>query len=977
MTRTALLFTDVVDSTRLVERLGDTRAGEVWAEHDRRARQLLERHHGREIDRTDGFFLLFDEPSEAARYALAYHEALSYLALSARAGLHVGTVSMRENAPADIARGAKPIEVEGVAKPLAARIMSLARGGQTLLSAAAQKALGDILPDGSEFESHGHYRLKGVEQPVEVFELGVRDGAPFAPPADADKAYRVVRVGDLWRTLREVRHNLPAERDAFVGRRVELWRLAQRLDAGARLLTVLGSAGSGKTRFVRRYGWTWLGDWSGGVYFCDLSEARSLDGILFAAASALDVPLGKDDPVLQLGHAMAGRGRCLIVLDNFEQVLSHAPATLGHWLDRAADAAFVVTSRERLHLPGEEIVPIEPLPLDQEAIELFTVRARAQRADFVLGEANRAAVADVVRLLDGLPLAIELAAARARVLSPVQLVKRLRDRFHLLTGVRGATARQATLRAAIDWSWDLLAPWEQAALAQCSVFEGGFTLDAAEAVLDLAVWPKAPAALDAVEALVDKSLLRTWVPAEQGRLDIDEPYFGMYVSIHEYAREKMDAAGPQATCAAEERHGRYFSQFGTEEAIDALSRAGGTKRRRALALELDNLLAACRRAITRRDSDTAAKTHRAAWEVLELRGPVTLATTLGFQVLALDGIQPADRVAALATFAMASQRAGRMLEAESHFDQALALARSIRDRASEGKILSHMGTLPREQGSINEARRRLEDALDIHREVGDRRWEGIVLGNLANLDFEHGRLNEARHHYEAALAIHREVGNRRVEGSVLGNLALLHSEQGHLAEAHAQYEAALATHREVGSRRFEGTTLGNLGMLYQQQGRLTEAQKQYEAALAIHRSVGNRRDEGIVLGNLGIVDFEQGRLHEAQEHYEAARSIAREVGYPRAEGAVLASLGELLAKLGRLDEARKALLAGELLLREVGDRLGLGKLLCILGQVAANALELDRARTALSEAEVIALEIDAGPASELGIAIINLRQRLS
>ena len=281
--------------------------------------------------------------------------------------------------------------------------------------------------------------------------------------------------------------------------------------------------------------------------------------------------------------------------------------TLGRWLDQAAEAAFVVTSRERLHLPGEEIFSIEPLPLDKEAIDLFAERARAQKPDFVLGDTNRAAVAEVVRLLDGLPLAIELAAARVRVLSPAQLVERMRDRFHLLTGVRGASARQATLKAAIDWSWDLLTPWEQAALAQCAVFEGGFTLEAAEAVLDLSAWPDAPPAMDAVEALVDKSLLRTWVPAAQGRFDVEEPYFGMYVSIHEYAARSLRRAGLRRNEAAEERHGRYFARFGTEEALEALFRHGGVRRRRALALELDNLVTACRRAVARGDGERSGR----------------------------------------------------------------------------------------------------------------------------------------------------------------------------------------------------------------------------------------------------------------------------------------------------------------------------------------------------------------------------------
>ena len=326
-----------------------------------------------------------------------------------------------------------------------------------------------------------------------------------------------------------------------------------------------------------------MGDWPGGVYFCELSEASSLDGIFFAVATALEVSLGKDDPVVQLGHAIAARGRCLVVLDNFEQVVQHAPASLGRWLDRAAEAAFVVTSRERLRLPGEAVLPLEPLPLATDAIDLFAVRPRAQRPDFALTEANRVAVAEVVRLLDGLPLAIELAASRSSILSPAQLVERMRDRFDLLAGARGVAARQATMRAAIDWSWEMLVPWDQAALAKCAVFEGGFTLAAAEAVLDLAAWPEAPPALAAVQMLVDKCLLRTWHPAEQGRLDIAEPYFGMYVSIHDYAREKLQASGSDAL-AAEQRHGRHFAGFGARRRCDrslATAESGASARWRS------------------------------------------------------------------------------------------------------------------------------------------------------------------------------------------------------------------------------------------------------------------------------------------------------------------------------------------------------------------------------------------------------------
>jgi class 3 adenylate cyclase len=240
----ALLVTDLVDSTAIAHRIGDAATAALWVEHDRLARDLLQHWRGREIDRSDGFFLLFDRSVDALGYVMAWHQALAQmghdrlarfkLELASRAGLHVGDVTLRANPPEDVARGAKPLEADGLAKAVAARVMSLARGGQTLLTAAAHEALlGEQPGTLPRLRSHGRWKLKGIADPLELFEAGSAETV-FAPPADSDKVHRVVWRDGRWLPAREVGHSLPAEPDSFVGRGDALRALGESFDGGAR-----------------------------------------------------------------------------------------------------------------------------------------------------------------------------------------------------------------------------------------------------------------------------------------------------------------------------------------------------------------------------------------------------------------------------------------------------------------------------------------------------------------------------------------------------------------------------------------------------------------------------------------------------------------------------------------------------------------------------------------------------------------------
>lgn len=973
----ALLFTDIVDSTSTTQRLGDESAAALWTEHDRRARDLLRQYNGREIGRSDGLLMLFDAAADAARYALQYHAQMEAMGLAARVGMHVGPVVLRESSDDDVALGAKRTEAEGLALPFASRVMAMARGGQTLLTASAKEALdATALGAGVTIRSHGHYRLKGIDEPVAIFELGVATQCGFRTPSDGDKSYRVVRRGDLWRPVREIPHDLPAEPDSFIGRTTDLAMIGQRFGEGTRLLTLLGQGGTGKTRLAIRYGHGSLGEWPGGIWFCDLSGASSLDGIHYATASTLGVRLGAGDPATQLTDAIADRGRCLIVLDNFEQVAQHAPATVGRWL-QAPDAVFMVTSRERLHVPGEVVQLVEPLPLDGPAIDLFVARAKGARHAFAPDAAQRAVIADIVKLLDGLPLAIELAAARIVVLSPSQLLVRLRDRFKLLTGRRGVV-RQSTLRAAIDWSWELLSAWEQAAMEQCSVFEGGFALAAAEAVIDLSAWPEAPPVIDAMQALVDKSLLRRSTSDEaSARHDIDEPYFGMYLSIHEYAAEKCRARGDDYASAVQRRHGLYFAAFGTDEALEALFTHGGMQRLHALRRELDNLLSACRRAIARADGETAVGCYRAAWEVLALQGPFGVAVALGDEVLAIAGLDLRLAEQARLTLAEALTRVGATEGLEAKLLQALERVRRIGDRKLEVRLMGRLGNICLWAGRLDEAHSYYAGALDGACAIGHRLLEGRMHGNLAIAWHERGHPDEAVAQYEAALAIEREIGSERDEAITLCNFADLIGGQGHVDRARALFAAALALMRELGDRDTEAITLQQLGEFELGQGLVDEALETVRTALELARVIGNRRVQGHALRTLGGALLERGDYEAARAALEQALAIARAATNRRIEANCLAGLGDLAYRQGRYGEAAVLLGEAEATLRELDDRPLLADLLCTRGLV--DLLRADRvgAEAALAEAEQMARSMNAGTTSMLNRAMERLRAAIA
>jgi predicted ATPase/class 3 adenylate cyclase/Tfp pilus assembly protein PilF len=941
------LFTDVEGSTPLwEERTHEMRP--ALEHHDRMLRAAVESSGGHVIKTLgDGMVAVFADAKSALAASLAAQRALQAngdgsasihsasgarlpIVLKVRMGLHTGVADLREG------------DYFGTPVNRAARIMAVAHGEQILLSAATAELVRGDLVGGVTLRDMGEHRLKGLVNPERLLQVvapGLR--TEFPPLAS------------------QTGHSLPAERDAFVGRSETLADLERRFAAGARLVSILGIGGSGKTRLATRFGWSTLRTFSGGVWFCDLTPARGPDGILHAVAQGLDVALGKDDPVAQLGRAIEARGQCLIILDNFEQVARHVEETLGRWLSRAPKARFLVTTREVLGLPGEEILALPQLGPD-EAIDLFTRRAKAAKPGFDPSAEDTAAIAPLMRLLDGLPLAVELAAARVRVMPPRTLLARMSERFKLLSSAGGRIDRQATLRAVFDWSWDLLSLPEKGSLAQLSVFEGGFALDAVEAVVDLTSYDGAPWPVDVLQSLVQKSLVRH---APHDRFDL-------LVSVQEYATEHLrsdrsyEGSGAAARLAAEARHGTYFANLD-----DRTATANACA-------DLDNLVVACRRAAARGDAEVAAKALERAWSGLKLRGPFRAGVELASAVASTARLGPAAAARVNWVAGSVLEACGKDSEARMRLEASLVAARAVGDRDCECKALVDLGVCLREAGNLETSRLSLEAAQTIASALNDPGLQCIVRNNLGTHEVATGRLAEACVHYEKALLLAREAADRRLQGAVLANLGMLHDHMGMRERARAHHETSLVAAQEVGDRKLEANTLCNLGLSYFLEGRLTDARDHLEAAVAVARDMGHAYGECVALCNLGIVQESLNDLNDAESHLERALALAREMEHRRSEGQVLGYLGRVHARRAEFGDARHCLDTAEALLRAMSDPESLGIVLAIRAETEHLAGVGEAARGALSAAEAIAAEVSTGADSEFGHALARARSSL-
>ena len=715
------------------------------------------------------------------------------------------------------------------------------------------------------------------------------------------------------------------DRTPFIGRERERALLRAELEGRAGLLTLTGPSGIGKTRLARQVvddlhdeGRSSDGPFRN-VHFCELGSCRGTADMEAAAARILGLP---DKHGRELAQAISKRGRILLILDNLDRVARELGPVLGTWLDLCPELHLIATSIVPIELEGE--VRFELGPLDAaDAVALYRERAHRASAGRVFPEGDEAVLEELVGRLDRIPLAIELAAARVRVLPPRALLSRIGERFTLLRS--GSGGRHGSLLQALTLTWELLSPEEQTILANASVFAGGFTLEAAAAVMD----DVAGDPLDLLDGIRSKALLSL----DEG----DPPRFLLFEAARDYAKGELERAGRRAELVR--RHATYLVEKGEEQ----LPRLEGLSALEAIAwlkAERENLVAILSRA-DELDPSLVARAGLVLCALLDLEGFPSASLHL------LETAQEAARrsgdprlIARIdAGWAMAILPQGRVDEAIAPLEEGRRSMRQAGDREEEGNVLVRLAFVHLRRGEVEKANQLFDEAVELGREAKApllEAWARLNRGAGAHalLDIE-----TAERCYEEALPILREHGFRRREGIALSLLAGVRMGQGRFRESRRALHDALARCRETGNRRLEAAALMNMGSTDHAAGLLDDAERASLEALDLQREIGNRRGEGIVLGTLGCVALERGQLPLADRRLNESVGLLEECGDRRFHASALPFLAVVEARRGRAQEAQKSLKAARAYFDEVNDRASL-----LMAEIIEGSLELAEAR---------------------------------
>ena len=831
--------------------------------HDEILRGVMEGHDGYVFKTVgDAFCAAFPTAPDALEAALEAQQALldeewqQVGALRVRMALHTGATEERDG------------DYFGPPVNRVARLLSAAHGGQVLLSAATHEMVRDLLPADVALMDLGERRLKDLFRPERVFQLIAPGLLSEFPPLS---------------TLEARPNNLPMQPTPLVGREKEVEEVEEHLRSEeVRLLTLTGPGGTGKTRLALQAGADLLEEFEDGAFFVALATITDPALVSSTIAGPLGVEESAEQPLMETLRSYLKEKHLLLVLDNFEQVLEGA-ADVGELLAVCPKLKVLATSRIPLRLYGEQEYPVPPLALPDprvlpplevltqyEAVRLFVERARAVKADFAVTNESAPAVAEICARLDGLPLAIELAAARVRILPPQKLLQRLSERLKLLRGGgRDLPVRQQTLRGTIDWSYDLLDEEEKTLFGRLSVFAGGRTLEAIEEICD-------PGGdfdiLEGVESLAEKSLLRQ----EEGAGG--EPRFVMLETVHEYAREKLEESGEAEKM--KRVHAEYFLAL-ADEAEPRLRGAAQFEWLERLEAEHDNLRTALSWSLGSRDATLGLRLAGMLSRFWYVGNHLSEGRRWLEEALMKGGEAPPDtRAKMLWVMGNLASEQGDQERGRSSLGEALALYRELEDKKGIAESLSNLGRIEMWRGDHDRAKAPLEEGLEVARESGDEWTIGYALNLRAVWAHDEGDLEGANALWEEALALGRKLGDTLRVCSVLTNMGYAECVLGNHERAEALVGEVLTLSREMNDTFGEASGLLALGIAKMQGGELERAEALLEESLVLHRELGLDRDVAECLEIMAEVAGGLGEERRAARLWGAAGTLRQATDNP-------------------------------------------------------------------------------------------------